>query len=241
MSRILILSDIHGNLEALDAVMADAGDAETIWCLGDIVGYGPDPAACVEWVRANCDIVLSGNHDYAVFDLKATENFNPAAAAAAKWTRDQLTAAQLEYLRSLPSRVDLEGVTLAHGSPADPIWTYILTVIEALDAFNAFDGGVAFVGHTHVACYYVDDGRTVLRAVAENDEEFTLTKGRYIINPGSVGQPRDRDPRAAYLWFDDGRNTVTWKRVEYDIAAVQEKIRAAGLPERLASRLAVGS
>lgn len=241
MARVLILSDIHGNKEALDAVLVDAGDAETIWCLGDIVGYGPDPAACLEWVRAHCDIALSGNHDYAVFDLKATENFNPAAAAAAKWTRDQLTEEQLAYLRSLDSRVDRNGVTLAHGSPADPIWTYILTVIEALDAFDAFDGDRCFVGHTHVACYYLDSGRTIQRFVAPNDTPLALTEGRYIVNPGSVGQPRDRDPRAAYLWYDPDAGTVTWKRVAYEIAAVQEKIRAAGLPERLATRLTTGS
>jgi diadenosine tetraphosphatase ApaH/serine/threonine PP2A family protein phosphatase len=241
MARILILSDIHGNKDALDAVLADAGNVETIWCLGDIVGYGPEPAACLEWVRKNCAIVLSGNHDYAVFDPVVTESFNPAAATAAKWTRDQLSASQVAYLRSLDSRVDRDGVTLAHGSPADPIWTYILTVIEAMEAFESFDGDRCFVGHTHVACYYVDDGRTIQRAVAENDVEFGLSEGRYIINPGSVGQPRDRDPRAAYLWFDPAIGSVMWRRVAYDIPAVQEKILAAGLPERLARRLETGS
>jgi diadenosine tetraphosphatase ApaH/serine/threonine PP2A family protein phosphatase len=241
MSRILILSDIHANMEALDAVLADAREAGAVWCLGDIVGYGPEPAASLEWVRGNCDIVLSGNHDYAVFDLTATQSFNPAAAAAAKWTRDQLTEEQLAYLRSLDSRIDCGGVTLAHGSPADPIWTYILTVIEARDAFEAFDGDLCLVGHTHVACYFLDNGRTIQRAVAENDVPLALSGGRYIVNPGSVGQPRDRDPRAAYLWYDDEAGTVTWKRTPYDILTVQAKIRAAGLPERLASRLTTGT
>jgi diadenosine tetraphosphatase ApaH/serine/threonine PP2A family protein phosphatase len=240
MARVLIVTDIHGNRDALDAVVADAGAADRIWCLGDIVGYGPEPSACLAWVREHCEIVLSGNHDYAVFDPAVTQDFNPNAAAAAEWTRAQLSPADVEYLRSLPSMVEREGVTLAHGSPADPIWTYILSVIDAHEAFASFAGPCCFVGHTHVAACYVQDRESTVRLPIDNDVPLALDEARYIVNPGSVGQPRDRDPRAAYLWYDPGTATVVWKRVRYDIARAQAKIRAAGLPERLAARLALG-
>lgn len=240
MSRVLIVTDIHGNLDALDAVIADAGETERIWCLGDTVGYGPEPALCLEWVRAHCEVVLSGNHDCAVFDPTVAQDFNPNAAAAALWTREQLSESDVAYLRALPSTIDREGVTLAHGSPVDPVRTYILSVIDARDAFMAFDGPRCFVGHTHVAACYAQDTEMTVRVPVTNDEPFPLGGARYIINPGSVGQPRDRDPRAAYLWYDPDQATVTWKRVVYDIEATQAKILAAGLPERLALRLATG-
>ena len=240
MTQTLILTDIHGNKDALDAVIADAGSAERIWCLGDIVGYGPEPAACLGWVREHCEVVLSGNHDYAAFDLAVVRDFNPNAAWAADWTRTQLSGDEIAYLQSLPSLVEVDGVTLAHASPADPIWTYILSVIDARDAFMAFDGARCFVGHTHVAACYTEADAMIARVPVVNDEPFSLADGRFIINPGSVGQPRDRDPRAAYLWYDGDAQTVTWKRVAYDIASVQEKILDAGLPDRLAARLALG-
>lgn len=240
MSRILILTDIHGNKDALDAVATAVGDVERIWCLGDIVGYGPEPAECLAWVRAHCEVVLSGNHDYAVFDPSVAENFNVNAAAAAVWTREQLSEDDVQYLRSLPSLLEIEGVTLAHGSPVDPIWTYILSVIDARDAFAAFDGPCCFVGHTHVAACYVQNAEGTARIPVINDEPFVMRDARYIVNPGSVGQPRDRDPLAAYLWYDPDTATVTWERIPYDIARTQAKIRAAGLPERLAARLALG-
>lgn len=240
MTRTLILSDIHGNKDALDAVVADAGNAERIWCLGDIVGYGPEPGACVAWVRAHCEIVLSGNHDYAAFDPSVVRDFNPNAALAAEWTRDQLTDAQVAYLQSLPSLVEVNGVTLAHASPTDPIWTYILSVVDARDAFGAFSGACCFVGHTHVAACYAEVDGMIVRIPIVNHEPYPVADGRFILNPGSVGQPRDRDPDAAYLWYDDEAHTVEWKRAAYDIAAVQEKMLRAGLPDRLAARLALG-
>ena len=240
MSRVLIVTDIHGNRDALDAVIADAGAVDRIWCLGDIVGYGPEPAACLAWVREYCEIVLSGNHDYAAFDPAVTRDFNPNAAAAAEWTRAQLASADIEYLRSLPSIVEADGVTLAHASPVDPIWTYILSVIDAHAAFAAFTGPCCFVGHTHVAACYVQDRESTVRLPINNDVPLVMDDARYIVNPGGVGQPRDRDPRAAYLWYDPDAKTAIWRRVRYDVASAQAKIRAAGLPERLAARLAVG-
>lgn len=240
MTRVLILSDIHGNKAALDAVLADAGAADTIWCLGDMIGYGPEPSACLAWVRDHCDLVLSGNHDYAAFDDDVLAAFNPAATIAARWTRAQLSAKEIAYLASLPSRLDFEEACLAHGSPADPIWTYLLTVIDAADAFDAFPQPLCFVGHTHIPACFAARAGTILRASPVTGEPFPLARGRYIVNPGSVGQPRDRDPRAAYLWYDPDTNTATWHRVAYDIVVTQEQIRAAGLPERLAERLARG-
>ncbi len=240
MTRTLVLSDIHGNKDALDAVIAEAGNAARIWCLGDIVGYGPEPSACIAWVRENCDLVLSGNHDYAAFDPAVVRDFNPNAARAAEWTQAQLTPDEIAYLQSLPSLVEVDGVTLAHASPTDPIWTYILSVVDARDAFGAFSGALCFVGHTHVAACYEEVERMTVRVPVVNDEPFPVLDGRFIVNPGSVGQPRDRDPDAAYLWYDDDAHTVEWKRVVYDIAAAQEKILRAGLPDRLAARLALG-
>lgn len=240
MTQTLVLTDIHGNKDALDAVVADAESADRIWCLGDIVGYGAEPTACLAWVREHCDVVLSGNHDYAVFEPSVARDFNPNAALAAEWTRVALTADEIAYLQSLPSLVEVDGVTLAHASPADPIWTYILSVIDARDAFGAFGGALCFVGHTHVAACYSEVDAMITRVPIVNDEPFSLADGRFIINPGSVGQPRDRDPRAAYLWYDAAAQTVTWRRVAYDIAAAQAKILAAGLPDRLAARLALG-
>jgi diadenosine tetraphosphatase ApaH/serine/threonine PP2A family protein phosphatase len=240
MTRTLILSDIHGNKDALDAVITDAGSADRIWCLGDIVGYGPEPAACLAWVREHCEIVLSGNHDYAAFEPAVVRDFNPNAARAADWTRAELSAEEIAYLQSLPSLVEVEGVTLAHASPADPIWAYILSVVDARDAFGAFNGALCFVGHTHVAACYTDTDAMISRVPVINDDLFSVADGRFIINPGSVGQPRDRDPRAAYLWYDTDAQTVVWKRVVYDIATTQVKIFAAGLPDRLANRLPLG-
>ncbi len=241
MTRILIISDIHGNRAALDAVWADAGAVDAVWCLGDIVGYGPQPAACIAWVQAHCALVLSGNHDYAAFDDAVLRDFNPAAAAAALWTRAHLSAEETAYLRALPSRLDRDNECLAHGSPADPIWTYILGVADAREAFDAYTQLWGFVGHTHVPVCYVHDNGGTRRVASSAEEPFALNAGRYLVNPGSVGQPRDRDPRAAYLWYDPDDCAVTWRRVAYDIAAVQEVMRAEGLPERLAERLGRGT
>jgi len=247
MSSILVLTDIHANKEALEAVVADAGPCDAIWCLGDMIGYGPDPVYCLQWAREHCAVVLAGNHDVAAYDAAQLARFNPNALAAAEWTNAQLTAEDLDYLRSLPSLCVHEGVTLAHGSPANPpegpVWTYILTVIDAVDAFAAFDGPLCFVGHTHVACAYGKSAAGTYRTVEEPGTPFSLTDpadARYIINPGGVGQPRDRNPDAAYLRYDPDTRQVTWRRVPYDRAATQAKMRDLHFPDRLITRLERG-
>ncbi len=264
MVRILILADIHANREALDAVLADAGDCAAIWCLGDMIGYGPEPASCLRWARAHCAFVLAGNHDLAAVAPAHLERFNPAARAAAEWTQAQLDAEDCAYLRSLPSAQPVpyaaitplmtppapesgSDVLLAHGSPAcppeGPVWTYILTAIEAVEAFDApeFPGSLCFVGHSHVAAAYQRTDAGTFRVAGAADTVLDVSDARYIINPGSVGQPRDRDPRAAYLIYDPRTHTAEWHRVAYDIAATQAKMRTADLPDRLIARLARGT
>lgn len=269
MARILILADIHANREALDAVVADAGACDAIWCLGDMIGYGPDPTYCLAWVREHCDRVLAGNHDVAAVEPAHLARFNPAASAAAAWTQAQLAPDDLDYLCSLPSLdtvsvaalpladddddrttwdADAE-IVLAHGSPADApegaIWSYILTTVDALAAFDApdFPGDLCFVGHSHVAAAYEHTGAGTFRIPGAADDVLDLNGARHIVNPGSVGQPRDRDPRAAYLLYDPRPhvNKVQWRRVAYDIEATQAKMHAADFPERLITRLAKGT
>lgn len=266
MARILILADIHGNREALDAVVADAGHCDAVWCLGDMIGYGPDPAYCLAWAREHCGVVLAGNHDRAATEPKHLARFNPAAHAAAEWTQAQLSPDDLDYLRALPSArtvpfadiptMDDEpeqaagaDVLLAHGSPANPpegpIWTYIFTAVEASEAFDApeFPGEICFVGHSHVAAAFRRTDAGTFRMSGEADGVQELRDARYLINPGSVGQPRDRDPRAAYLIYDPRPHVkkVQWHRVPYDIAATQAKLLALDFPERLITRLAKGT
>jgi len=250
MVRILVLTDIHANREALEAVITDAGQYDAIWCLGDMIGYGPDPVYCLQWAREHCAVVLAGNHDVAAYDAVQLARFNSNALAAAEWTNAQLGSEDREYLRSLPSRCIHEGVTLAHGSPASPpegpVWTYILTVIDAVDAFAAFDGPLCFVGHTHVAGMYRKSAAGTNRIVEAAGTPFPLTDAtdatdatntRYIINPGSVGQPRDRNPDAAYLLYNPDTQQVTWRRVPYNRATTQAKMRVLSFPDRLITRL----
>lgn len=245
MARILVVSDIHANKEALDAVIADVGDWDAIWCLGDMIGYGPDPVPCLRWVRDHCDIVLAGNHDVAAYDANQLARFNPNALTAATWTNAQLAPDDLDYLRTLPSLHGYEGVTLAHGSPADPpegpIWSYILTVIDAVEAFAAFAGALCFVGHSHVACAYIESDAGKHRIIGAPDGTLHVTEARYIVNPGSVGQPRDRDADAAYLLYDPETQHIMWRRVAYDREVTQEKMRALDFPARLITRLDRGT
>ncbi len=241
--RFLIISDTHANWRALESVLEDAaGEYEQAVCCGDLVGYNPQPAEVVEWTRANCAATVRGNHDKAVCGLESLEWFNETAADAARWTTERLTPEQTGYLRELPEGpLKLEHFHLWHGSPRDED-EYVTCAREATPAFDYVELPLAFFGHTHLQGVFFSTRRHVgsKPAVAKNKTEsvFELEPDvLYLINPGSVGQPRDGDPRAAYALFDSNERLVRLKRVPYDIAATAADIRQAGLPNLLAERL----
>lgn len=241
--RILVMSDIHANYTALEAVLKDAGQVDETWCLGDTVGYGPDPNACVEELR---DIpmltCLLGNHDVAVLGRMPFEFFNGDARRSLEWHERVLAPTNADFLQTLPENPKVRGdVTMAHGSPRDPVWEYIINTLSARLNFDYFDTDYCFVGHSHIQCIFqLDEERDRITLDAPTVGEAMQLKGRAILNPGSVGQPRDRDLRAAYAIFDPDAKTWEARRVEYDIAEVQERIRQARLPEKHAIRLAEG-
>jgi predicted phosphodiesterase len=241
--RILVISDIHANLEALEAVLAAAEPFDRVWCLGDLVGYGPDPNACVERVRDlrryQC---LAGNHDWAALGQLDLSDFNTEARLAALWTGQQLTADNRAFLVARPTWIGpLEDrYTLVHGSPRHPIWEYILDEGTAAANFDQFESQVCFVGHTHVPVIYVETKGKARTQRPVLDERMPLGEERMIINPGSVGQPRDGDPRASFLILDIERGQITYQRVEYAIEQTQAKMVKAGLPPRIIARLSYG-
>ena len=240
--KILIISDIHANLTALETVLAEAGSVDATWCLGDLVGYGPDPEQCVSRIRQLPNLVcVIGNHDAALLNLIDTAAFNPEARQALHWTMDKLSKDSLDFLRSLSSRQDMELVTLAHASPRQPIWEYLLDTRTATTNFNYFDTPYCLVGHTHlpVLYYLPDESQMASLVIPENNTQLTLAP-RSIVNPGSVGQPRDRDRRAAYGILDTEEYVFHFRRVEYDIASVQDRMRTANLLARHIMRLEVG-
>ncbi len=252
--RCAILSDVHGNLDALEAVLADAathGPIEQIWCLGDLVGYGPQPNECIALLRERGVISVAGNHDWAAIGKMDTEEFNPEASEAALWTRAQLTPEHRQYLESLPERlvVGPKGeFTLVHGSPREPIWEYLTHLSLARLNFEYFQTPYCLVGHTHVPLIFQrplpEEGAPNYRTIVpQPDEPYALDAHRAIINPGSVGQPRDGSPEAAYMLFDTAggpNGRLVLRRVAYPVAAVQQKMRDAGLPPRLITRLTYG-
>jgi diadenosine tetraphosphatase ApaH/serine/threonine PP2A family protein phosphatase len=239
--RYAIVSDIHGNLEALQAVLADAsGRTDAALCLGDLIGYGADPVACLELLASRATALVAGNHEYAVAGLLDLAWFNRYARAAAEWTRGQLDADHRAYLASLPLTAEIEDATLVHASPARPAeWEYLMSAQDGYDAFGAFATRLCFVGHSHLPGVWSlgSSGPHHQRGAVD----VTLEAGRrYIVNVGSVGQPRDRDPRASYAVWDVPSRRITIRRVRYDIAATRAKIREAGLPEYLGERLRAG-
>ena len=294
--RYAILSDIHGNNEALSAVFRDIAQVndeygtpmDQVWCLGDVVGYGPEPGECVRRIRSSCDISIAGNHDWAAIEKLDLSDFSKSAAASARWTRNQLKTEEQTYLRLLPETTRISDFTLAHGSPSNPIWEYLTT--EAIAAYNfpAFETIFCVVGHSHlptiflqplfasapltapirramepsVALAMAEPGGPSRHALEAGDaggrhgpqsssskycKRITPKPGlwimpaghRAIINPGSVGQPRDGDPRASYMIYDS-QVGFEFRRVEYDIKAITRKINDKGLPSQLAGRLAKG-
>jgi diadenosine tetraphosphatase ApaH/serine/threonine PP2A family protein phosphatase len=241
--RVAIASDIHGNKQAFQAVIraAEADAADELWCLGDLVGYGADPDACVALAEAHCAVCLAGNHDLAVVDVLSLDDFSRGAALAAQWTRDVIVPETREYLLSLSPQGASEGYGLFHASPRDPIWEYVLSTLAAELCFDATDFRVSFIGHSHVALsYHRPEGEPASGTTRRDGVSVDISMGEWLINPGSAGQPRDRDPRAAWLVLDTEAQSVTWRRAEYDIAAAQAAIRAANLPDSLADRLQYG-
>lgn len=284
--RALIISDIHANLVALEAVLdATKGEYDTIWCLGDVVGYGPRPNECVELMRNQTELCLMGNHDWATLGRPGIDvnDFNPQARSAVLWTREQMTDENNDYLDALPetpvSPTEAEAVLLTHGSPRQPVWEYILTPSIALENFAIFEQPICLVGHTHKPAIYrwhlhdLYDGpesngsATAPPSIEEYDTDDpppekehqqvatvdylmpqdgatiileTSEMQRLIINPGSVGQPRDNDARAAYAIFDVEKMTLLYKRIPYSIELTQSQMRDANLPRRLIDRLSFG-
>jgi diadenosine tetraphosphatase ApaH/serine/threonine PP2A family protein phosphatase len=243
--RIVILSDIHANLVALDAVLAACGEYDALWCLGDTIGYGPQPNECVARLRARNAIALCGNHDLACIGRVDLSIFNPVASAANQWNGQQLDDDSRHWLDDLPAQRTIdERITLVHGSPVDPIWEYLLTRSQARQSFAAFTGQLCLVGHSHIPLTFTmqPDGDVVGPSRMTDGDVITLDdqQQRFIINPGSVGQPRDHDQRAAYAIFDTEQNTIRFARQEYDIGATQRQMHAAGLPAVLAARLSHG-
>lgn len=240
--KIGVFSDIHGNLEALDAVLGDMtlSGTDRFWCLGDVVGYGADPNECVERVRNIAETTVLGNHDLACVDLSETANFNRYAREACTWTEGQLTEKSREWLKSLELTATIDDVTLVHSSPYQPQnWRYMLYISDMVNGFKALTTPMAFIGHSHQPIILV---RREGEYFSINSAEHRVEDGNVcIVNAGSVGQPRDGDPRACYAIWEPEEGKITLKRVSYDVETAQKKIRAAGLPDILASRLEFGN
>jgi diadenosine tetraphosphatase ApaH/serine/threonine PP2A family protein phosphatase len=239
-----ILSDIHGNLEALEAVLADMArqEVERYWCLGDVVGYGANPNECVHRVREVSELTVIGNHDAVCVGAEDASHFNPRAREAVIWTQGQLTEESRDWLKGLPLTENVESALLVHASPFEPAnWHYIHTrmrMSEMIEGFKATPAAVSFVGHSHQALILVKKGEEYFRFLGD---KMRMEEGsRYLVNVGSVGQPRDGNPKAAYAIYDTDSGDVALLRVAYDIPAVQKKIREAGLPALLAKRLEEG-
>jgi len=238
--RIAVLSDIHANLVALDAVLAAAGEVDAVWHLGDVVGYGPDPDGVVARLREAGAVGVRGNHDAAACGGSEIEWFNPEARRAMEWTRRAISPPTLEWLSALPERATFVGCDLVHGSPREPLWEYITSVPVARANLAALQSPIGLHGHTHIPVAFVEDGGRLDVVGPGRKSRLELNGRRALINPGSVGQPRDGDPNASFMILDPQAGSVSWHRVGYDVAAVQQAMRAAGLPTSLSARLAVG-
>jgi predicted phosphodiesterase len=250
--RLAVLSDIHANLPALEAVLEriDDADVEETWCLGDVVGYGAQPDGCAELVAERCDLSLVGNHDLAVLGELDISSFSPAAATAVRWTQSVASDETIRFLRGLKPSDESRAVALYHASPRDPIWEYVLWPDQAAECIARQAARVSLVGHSHVALFFAvfDDSEGESPASPEPAQgaqaaagtELDLTEGAWLVNPGSVGQPRDGDPRAAWLELDLDTWVATYHRVPYEIDRAAEAIAEAGLPAHLSRRLYIG-
>ncbi|MGB0091304.1 MAG: metallophosphoesterase family protein [Solirubrobacteraceae bacterium] len=243
LMRVAIVSDIHGNRHAFEAVLdaIAASECEEMWCLGDLVGYGAEPDACVELARRHAAICLAGNHDLGVRGSLPLEDFSRGAQLAARWTQQMITPETLEYLNGLKPVNLEEQVGLYHASPRDPVWEYVLSPLQAELCLDVQRHRVCLIGHSHVALsFWRSDGAAATGQTRGRDEELDLASGEWLINPGSIGQPRDGDPRAAWLDLDLDGDRACYRRTDYDIAGAAGAIRAARLPDSLAERLAYG-
>jgi predicted phosphodiesterase len=240
--RVAVVSDIHSNLHALEAVLAaiETEAPDELWCLGDLVGYGPRPNECCAAITERADVCLAGNHDLAVQGTIDLEEFHGEAAVAARWTRDVLEPEAKELLDRLAPEGSAHGVALYHGSARDPVWEYVLSDEAALATLELAGSPLVLVGHSHAALQIVEAGDEVSGGIAPAGTDLELAGVRALLNPGSVGQPRDGDPRAAYLLLDLDAKRASFRRVEYDVKRTQTEMREAGLPEMLAARLELG-
>jgi diadenosine tetraphosphatase ApaH/serine/threonine PP2A family protein phosphatase len=239
--RIAVLSDVHANVHALEAVLreVDAGGFDEIWFLGDLVGYGPKPNECVALLQARAAICLAGNHDLVVLGKIPIDAFAGEAAAAARWTQTVLDEPARTFLDSLRPSAVVPGADLFHGSPRDPVWEYVLTDDAAEAAFARTEAPLVLVGHSHVALE-ISDGEDLRGEQAPAGTELELSRLRRLLNPGSVGQPRDGDVRAAWLEIDNAAGRATFRRTDYPVERTQAEMREVGLPDALAARLAFG-
>ena len=240
--RAAVISDVHSNLPALEAVLGaiDAAGFDEVWCLGDVVGYGAEPDACADLVRESCDLCLAGNHDLAVLGGLDVSAFSDTAAEAVRWTRENAAERTLEFLRELEPAGLREGLGLFHASPRDPVWEYVLSEHVALLCLLVTEAQLVLVGHSHVALGVSWSGTKLAGGVAPAGTKLDLRSARHLANPGSVGQPRDGDPRAAWLLVDTDAFRGTFRRVAYDVERTQSEIREHRLPDILAARLAHG-
>jgi predicted phosphodiesterase len=246
-NKICLVADVHSNLAALEAVVQDAGEVDAWWCMGDVVGYGPDPNECVELMAGLGALIVAGNHDAGSIGTMSLSRFNMDARVAAEWTARTLSESSTRFLQALPETRYQEdtGCLLVHGSPSDPMWEYVTTVPQAEENFEAFTADVCFLGHSHVPVVFATPAPGSTEGVSQttpaDGETIELSGGRrYLANVGSVGQPRDGDPRASYVMFEPGALLITYYRVEYEVARTRRRMEQIGLPSFLSSRLALG-
>jgi len=241
--RYAILADIHANLAALKAVLEDIkakGEVDEIWCLGDIVGYGPEPGECIRLIQKVSSVCVCGNHDLGAIGKLDLSYFNPAAAEACQWTMDKLNPVESRYLEDLPKTIKRGDFFLAHGSPMEPIQEYIMSTSVAEKNFSYFDSQFCLIGHTHVPMAYKKEEHACASIPLSENIGLVTLGHRMIINPGAVGQPRDGDPRASYGIYDSEGNMFRLHRVEYDVRATQDRMMQAKLPISLVTRLETG-
>jgi predicted phosphodiesterase len=241
-SRIAVISDVHANWHALESVLAAVEEErpDELWCLGDLVGYGPRPNPCCAAVAERADLCLAGNHDLGVLGELDLLDFSVEAQESARWTQGVLADGARDYLRSLNPTARREGVELFHASPRDPVWDYVLSAEAAVASFELTEAAIVLVGHSHVPLAISLDGASLDGGHAPEGTEAELGNGRLLLNPGSVGQPRDGDPRGAWLLLDFGSRRGWFRRTAYPVERTQTEIRERGLPDALAERLAHG-